>query len=188
MKTVILYGSARKNGNTRAMLEFFLKHHPGESRVVWAYDTQVSPCRDCRYCLKHGVCCVKDDMTEIYTQVEEADNLVVFSPIYIHCLPAPLKTVIDRFQVYWARRERGEAPASPGKRGAIILNGGAPAFENQFLAAELVLTGIFRDMGIMDPDVLTMADADKSPFVQSPEQQACLQALAEKLGNPGLSG
>ena len=50
MKTLIFNGSPRKNGGTATLIHEFKKNLPGEINVVSAYQTNISPCVDCRYC------------------------------------------------------------------------------------------------------------------------------------------
>ena len=72
-------------------------------------------------------------MQEIYQKLEEADNIILASPMYFHSITGRMKALIDRFQVYWAGHVRGDMPEKPLRKGAILMVGGAPAFENQFL-------------------------------------------------------
>ena len=36
---------------------------------------QIAPCRHCDYCLKNGVCVVKDDMHQLYPLIREARGM-----------------------------------------------------------------------------------------------------------------
>ena len=56
-------------------------------------------CLACEYCHKkgNGTCAQKDDMQLIYDQLQEAEMLVLASPIYYHGLSGQLKCTIDRF-------------------------------------------------------------------------------------------
>lgn len=50
MKTLILNGSPRKNGDTASLIEKITEKIVGEYRIVDAYRCHISPCLDCRYC------------------------------------------------------------------------------------------------------------------------------------------
>ncbi len=49
MKTLILTGSPRKNGDSNSLLRKFLLLVKGEYCIVDAYTTSIAPCVDCRY-------------------------------------------------------------------------------------------------------------------------------------------
>lgn len=50
MKTLILNGSPRKNGDTMTWLKEFINRLDGEYKIVNAYKCNIKPCIDCRYC------------------------------------------------------------------------------------------------------------------------------------------
>ena len=110
MNILILSGSPRKGGNTELLAEAFAKgaaerlrvgasagmHHHVE--IVSVRDHKVNPCLGCNACFKtDGVCAQKDDMAIIYEKMEQADMLVIASPVYFYGISAQLKAVIDRF-------------------------------------------------------------------------------------------
>ena len=47
MKTLILNGSPRVNGDTASLIKELTKKLPGEYKIVNAYQCDVSPCVDC---------------------------------------------------------------------------------------------------------------------------------------------
>ena len=124
MKTLIFNGSPRKNGDTAKLLEKLCATLEGEVRIVRAYDCDISPCVDCRYCWKHSGCAIKDGMEEIYGWIKDCDNIVIASPVYFSTLTGPLLSVLSRVQtLFCSRFFRGE-PRKGGKRGAVIVVGG----------------------------------------------------------------
>ena len=99
MKTLVILGAARPKGHTRQMVDLLLEHLEGEAEIIDAYRTDVKPCMDCRYCWKNKACAIKDGMQDIYKKVDEADNIVLASPMYFHSITGRMKTLIDRLQV-----------------------------------------------------------------------------------------
>ena len=110
MKILIISGSPRKGGNTELLAEAFAKgaaerlrvgasagmHHHVE--IVSVRDYKVNPCLGCNACFKtNGICAQKDDMVLIYEKMNQADMLVIASPVYFYGISAQLKAVIDRF-------------------------------------------------------------------------------------------
>lgn len=55
MKTLILNGSPRKNGDTAQLLELAKAQLQGTYHVVAAYTADIHPCIDCRHCQKQFV-------------------------------------------------------------------------------------------------------------------------------------
>ena len=99
MKILIISGSPRKGGNTELLAEAFAKgaaaHHHVE--IVSVRDYKVNPCLGCNACFKtNGICAQKDDMSPIYEKMNQADMLVIASPVYFYGISAQLKAVIDR--------------------------------------------------------------------------------------------
>lgn len=63
-------------------------------------------------------------MQGIYDYIQECDNILIASPIYITQLTAPLLCVASRLQTYFcAKYFRKEIPIKKPKKGAIILVG-----------------------------------------------------------------
>ncbi len=99
MKAVILFGSPRKNGNTRQMVNVFsevVKRKGHDVRLLYLNDMNVRPCQGCLACADEGVCRINDDMKDIRKYMMEADLLVYATPTYWWAPSSQLKLVIDR--------------------------------------------------------------------------------------------
>ena len=129
MKTLIINGSPKKNGDIAALLAAFRTHLSGEVKEVSCHDP-ISPCLDCRCCWEKSGCAVRDGMQEIYAYLEECDNIVLASPVWFSSLSGPMLNIASRFQTIYAgkyiRKDR-----KPGKirNGVLILAGGDPGTE-----------------------------------------------------------
>lgn len=125
MKTLILNGSPRRKGDTAFLVRKIMEQINGEYRIVDAYNCDISPCVDCRYCWKNNGCSIDDEMQEIYSYIQECDNILIASPIYFSELTGKLLDVGSRLQCFFcARFFRKEDPISKSKKGAVILVGG----------------------------------------------------------------
>ncbi len=125
MKTLVLFGSPHKDGDTAALWAAVSEKLPGEVKFVSAYDCGISPCIDCRFCWEHPGCAIQDGMQDIYAYLGRCDNVVIASPIYFSELTGPLLGLASRLQTYWAARFFRKEPAPGGvKRGALLLAGG----------------------------------------------------------------
>lgn len=58
----------------------------------------MNPCIRCNTCFTRAdqSCFQKDDMQEVYKKLEQADMIVVASPVYFYGISAQLKAVVDR--------------------------------------------------------------------------------------------
>ncbi len=125
MKTLIINGSPRENGDTASLIRELKKKLPGEYKTVDAYRCDVSPCTDCRYCREHDGCAIKDEMQDIYSYIQACDNILIASPVYFSELTGKLLDLGSRLQTYYcAAFFRGEKPIEKEKKGAVILVGG----------------------------------------------------------------
>jgi multimeric flavodoxin WrbA len=173
-----LSGSPRREGNTETLLDSALegaREEGAEAIKVPINELDMKGCQECMECLATGECVIDDDMRRIYELMEEADVLLVASPIFFSGLSSQVKMVIDRCQCIWARKYRLHRPLGDSKRrvGAFLSVGGRKRsdFSNAisvikvFLinldveyAGELTFTGIDEKGSILDyPDLLRKA-------------------------------
>jgi NAD(P)H-dependent FMN reductase len=183
MNTLVFFGSPRKDGNTKVLLDDFLAELDGTVELIDAYQTQVAPCKDCRHCWQKRECSIDDEMQEIYEKIDAADNIVIAAPIYFHSLPAPLKMIIDRCQVYWASVLRDDSADKEKKTGALLMCAGAPPFAEQFLAGELVLEGLLSDLGAECLGKVEAANTDEVPVSDNDKARQEAKSLAAKVND-----
>ena len=125
MKTLILNGSPRKNGDTVSLIKKLTEQLNGEYMIVDTYYSVISACVDCRYCWNNDGCSINDEMAEIYDYIADCDNVVIASPIYFSQPTGKLLDVCSRFQTYFAAKHfRNQAPFIKPKKGVVILVGG----------------------------------------------------------------
>lgn len=125
IKTLILNGSPRKNGDTSFLINKVISGLDGEYKLVNAYYSNISPCIDCRACRYKNGCSINDDMNTVYSYIEECDNILIASPLYFSELTGRLLDAASRLQMYFSAKYFGgnEIPIKR-KRGAVILTGG----------------------------------------------------------------
>lgn len=97
---VVITGSPRKNGNSFAMTDAFIKAARGKGYSVTRFDAamqKVGGCHACETCFKSGkACSYDDDFNIIAPAIEKADVIVFTMPVYWYSIPAQIKGVIDR--------------------------------------------------------------------------------------------
>lgn len=132
MKTLILNGSPKRNGDTATLIGEFTKHLNGDVWVVSSHFDNISPCLDCRHCWNNPGCIINDDMQNVYSYLEVCDNLVIASPIWFSELSGPLLTLASRIQTYFAARQfRNEPNRIKHKNGILILVGAEKGSEKK---------------------------------------------------------
>ena len=99
MKVLIINGSPRVNGNTsvavREMEKVFAEEGV-ETEVVQVGNKDIRGCIACGYCRESGKCVFNDVVNELAPKFEEADGLVVASPVYYASANATLIACLTR--------------------------------------------------------------------------------------------
>ena len=100
MKTLILNGSPRINGDTASLVGMLRERLGGDIYEISAYRADISPCIDCRRCRTHAGCAIDDGMREVCELLRVCDNAVIASPIYFSEVTGRLLDVGSRLQTY----------------------------------------------------------------------------------------
>ena len=99
MKVLMINGSPRENGNTAIALDEMknvFEAEGVETEIVQVGNKNVRGCVACGRCAKLGKCVFDDIVNELAPDFEEADGLVVASPVYYASANATLVAVLDR--------------------------------------------------------------------------------------------
>lgn len=108
MKILAILGSPRKNGNSEVLAqtvaEKIAEIREAEIEYLRTQKLDISGCIGCNGCEKTGMCVIKDDMTDVYEKVDQADIILLATPIYFYGPSSQIKAVIDRFQARWSRK------------------------------------------------------------------------------------
>lgn len=112
MKVIGIVCSPRQGGNTEILVAEALtgaKEAGSDVELVTLAGKSISPCDACRSCTKSGECHIKDDMQEIYRKLQEADGIIIGSPVYFANVSAQAKIIIDRtYALLWSRKLVGK--------------------------------------------------------------------------------
>ena len=98
-KVLILNGSPRVGGNTSLALDEMVKvfeEEGVETEVIRVGNKAIRGCIACNACAENGQCVFDDIVNEIAPKFEEADGLVVASPVYYASANATLVACLDR--------------------------------------------------------------------------------------------
>lgn len=99
LKVLMLNGSPRVNGNTSIALkemEQIFTHNGVEVETVQVGNKDIRGCIACNTCFEKGKCVFDDIVNELAPKFEEADGLVVASPVYYASANATLIACLDR--------------------------------------------------------------------------------------------
>ncbi|MBJ6726687.1 flavodoxin family protein [Geomesophilobacter sediminis] len=120
---LVLTGSPRKGGNTDKLADAFIAgaQKAGHTTVRYATaDKHIRGCVDCQTCFSKGVACsFADDFNALAPLVEQADMLVLATPLYWFSFPTQLKAAIDKFYAFFI----GNRPLKI-KECALVVSGG----------------------------------------------------------------
>lgn len=98
-KVLLLNGSPHKDGCTAAALGEMIavfKEEGIETELIHVGGGQVSGCISCGYCGKNGKCAFGGGVNEAAKSFEEADGLVIGSPVYYSSPNGTLISFLDR--------------------------------------------------------------------------------------------
>jgi multimeric flavodoxin WrbA len=100
MKVLLVNGSPRK-GNTRRLLqdiESSIGKFGHSTELISIGDFEIKDCLGCYRCVMDGkeYCPLKDDAQRLWGKFEEADGIVLGTPVYALGIPAGFKRYMDR--------------------------------------------------------------------------------------------
>ena len=153
MKILVLNGSPRPKGNTAAMVSAFIEgaaEAGHEVTLVPVCQKKIAGCLACEYCHTkgNGVCIQKDDMQEIYPVLDQAEMIVLASPVYYHNFTGQLQCAINRIYALDKPKKLKKAALILSSGDDGVYGGAMYEYENSFLDyLELENMGVFTAHG-----------------------------------------
>lgn len=122
MKVLIINGSPRINGNTTIAineLEKVFKENNIEYNTFQIGNKAIRGCIACGYCYKNQKCVFNDDVNEIAKYFEEADGIIVATPVYYASSNGTLISFLDRlfYSTHFDKRMKVGASVVVARRG-----------------------------------------------------------------------
>jgi multimeric flavodoxin WrbA len=104
MKVIGINGSPRKRWNTATLMENALEgaeSQGAETELIHLYDLDYKGCKSCFSCKtknskSYGRCAVRDDLTEVFEKIEDADAVILGSPIYFGIVTGEMRSFMER--------------------------------------------------------------------------------------------
>lgn len=168
-KIVAIIGTYRRGRVIETAVDELLaaaRQQGAETDKIMLLERQIEFCTNCRDCTqmpgeKRGDCPLKDDMDNILDRIEEADGLVLASPINAGNVTAIMKRFIERLvcYAYWPWNIK-KAPQRRiqrlTKQAVVITSSMCPAFIGRWLMGNpaRMLKGTAKFLGAKKTKVL----------------------------------
>ena len=122
MKVLLINGSPRAKGNTAFALEQMAEvfsEQGIETELIQVGNQAIRGCIACGSCYKTGKCCIDDIVNEVAPKFEEADGIVLGSPVYFASANATLIAFLDRlfYSARFDKRMKVGAAVTVARRG-----------------------------------------------------------------------
>ncbi|MCC8128230.1 MAG: flavodoxin family protein [Clostridiales bacterium] len=153
MRILVLNGSPRLNGNTAAMVNAFAegaKEAGHQVDVIAVCRKKIAGCLACEYCHTKGNrhCVQQDDMQEVYPLLDEAEMIVLASPVYYHSFSGQLQCAINRIYALDKPQKLKKAALLLSSGSDNVYGGAIYEYQNSFLDyLKLEDMGIFTAFG-----------------------------------------
>jgi len=128
MKAIAIVGSPHVNGNTSYLAGVALEELAAqgiETEKIVLGECNVGPCQAHEKCGTFTVCKIKDDAPAIIKKFNEADAVILASPVYFYDITAQMKAFIDRNFFTFTHEGKKKAKVA----GLIAIGGGGGADE-----------------------------------------------------------
>lgn len=124
MKVLLVNGSPHANGSTYTALhemEKVFAENGIESEIVHIGNKDIRGCVACNACSKLGTCAFSDMVNEVAPKFEEADGIVVGSPVYYASANATLVAFLDRlfYSTHFDKTMKVGASVVSARRGGL---------------------------------------------------------------------
>ena len=180
MNILLFNGSPRKKGNTNILLDavhqgIIQSGHTAER--VDLPQLNIHPCTGCGNCEKTGECIFNDDMQELYLKIENAQRIVIGSPIYFYSITAQAKAFIDRCQVFYSRKYLlGQTSADRGSKKGYFVSVGATGGYKLFEGVQLTIRYAYDAMDFTYSGGILVKGADQEGAVNE-QKEKLMQAV-----------
>ncbi|MBN2453440.1 MAG: flavodoxin family protein [Candidatus Omnitrophica bacterium] len=151
MNVVGISGSPRRHGSTETLLDRLLEgavSAGADVEKIVLNELTFRPCQECGGCDRTGACVIKDDMEFIYRRIEDADGIVVASPVFFANVSAQTKMMIDRFQCAWVAKYALKKERRTKKQKGIFISVSAAHRKDFFDSSKLVVKSFFATLDI----------------------------------------
>lgn len=129
MKIVGINTSPRAGWNTHMLIESAMEGAMGEGahgETIHLFDLKFTGCTSCFACKcidgkSYGKCPVQDDLKEVLEKIEDADALVLGSPIYFGDVTAAFRGLLERLFFQYLVYDKERTILNPKRKPVLLL-------------------------------------------------------------------
>ncbi len=187
MRVIGIAGSPRRGGNTDLLLAEVLKgaaSKRAEVKTIILCQLNIAPCQHCDRCFETGNCQFSDDMQLVYQELEQADRIVLASPIHFMGVTAQMKAMIDRCQALWVRKHKLNLPPLGDRRPrkGLFVSVGGRKVTNLFQPALATVKALFASLDVTYAGELGFSGIDeKRAIIKHPDALRQAYLAGQKL-------
>lgn len=163
-RILVIRGSARNQGYTNRLCDAvkdILPHCTVE--YFDTYKDDFEPCNGCNFCEKNGRC-VYRDLDGFFDSFKKADLVIFASPVYNGSFSAPMKSLIDRFQVFYTNfYSKGKVQQIEKFREAVLITASGRDGEKAVEYMRSQLDCAFTILNMKMKSVVHCANTDTEP-------------------------
>ena len=124
MKVLIINGSPRIDGNTTTSINELIKvfdKNEIETETIQIGNKNIRGCIACNSCQKNHKCVFNDSVNEVAKKFENADGLIIASPVYFASANGTLISFLDRlfYSSHFDKTMKVGASIAIGRRGGL---------------------------------------------------------------------
>lgn len=124
MKVLIINGSPRIDGNTTTSINELIKvfdKNEIETETIQIGNQNIRGCIACNSCQKNHKCVFNDYVNEVAKKFENADGLIIASPVYFASANGTLISFLDRlfYSSHFDKTMKVGASIAIGRRGGL---------------------------------------------------------------------
>jgi multimeric flavodoxin WrbA len=180
MKILAIHGSPRTIRSTTRKLAGLVLEGAAEAgaeiEMIDLADHLVIPCTACEACSLNGICVHNDGVPNLVARMQEADALIVGSPVYIDNISGQMKVFFDRLA------DAIHYQVLAGKFGCSV----ATTYESGGDDVISYLNHVLNYLGIISVGGISVATGGKTEAVGENEEAA--RALGRKLADAIANG
>jgi multimeric flavodoxin WrbA len=180
MKILAIHGSPRTIRSTTRKLAGLVLEGAAEAgaeiEMIDIADHLVIPCTACEACSLNGICVHNDGVPNLVARMQEADALIVGSPVYIDNISGQMKVFFDRLA------DAIHYQVLAGKFGCSV----ATTYESGGDDVISYLNHVLNYLGIISVGGISVATGGKTEAVGENEEAA--RALGRKLADAIANG
>jgi multimeric flavodoxin WrbA len=129
MKVVGINASPRKKWNTHTLIEYALEgasEQGAKTETIHLYDLDFTGCTSCFSCKRiggksYGKCVLRDDLQEVLKKIEDADAVVLGSPIYFGDVTAGFRGLLERLFFQYLVYDDQRTLLNPKKKPMLLI-------------------------------------------------------------------